>query len=62
MARRFQQVETYFDMLGRTGYTYTANQGVEMGRNGFVEVAVCPSDLSIEIGGTSVTCIEGVLR
>jgi PhzF family phenazine biosynthesis protein len=44
------------------GNTYVANQGLEMGRNGYVQVRIGKPDLTIEIGGASVTCIEGSLR
>ena len=50
------------DMLGLTGDTYVASQGIELGRNGFVSVKVNKPDMTIEIGGSSVTCIEGSLR
>ncbi len=49
------------DMLGLTGDTYVASQGIELGRNGFVSVRVNKPDMAIEIGGASVTCIEGSL-
>jgi PhzF family phenazine biosynthesis protein len=52
----------HFDRLGLTGHAYTANQGKEVGRNGVISVRVDSDDLSIEIGGPSVTCIEGLLR
>jgi PhzF family phenazine biosynthesis protein len=50
------------DKLSLTGETYTANQGQELGREGFVHVHVTPSGQAIEIGGASVTCIEGSLQ
>ena len=49
-------------MLGLTGDSYVASQGIEMGRNGLVAVRVSKPDLTIEIGGHSVTCVEGCLR
>lgn len=49
-------------LLERTGHHYTANQGQEIGRNGFVSVRVDQTDFSIEIGGPSVTCVDGVLQ
>jgi PhzF family phenazine biosynthesis protein len=53
---------THFDKLGLTGHAYTANQGREVGRNGAISVRVSSADLSIEIGGASITCVEGLLR
>jgi len=50
------------DMLELTGDTYVASQGIEMGRNGFVSVKVNKASRAIEIGGRSVTCVEGYLR
>ena len=50
------------DKLSVTGETYIANQGQELGREGFVHVNVTLSDQAIEIGGSSVTCIEGSLQ
>jgi PhzF family phenazine biosynthesis protein len=52
----------YFEKLGATGATYVAHQGNEVGRDGEIMVAVNPVDRSVEIGGHSVTCIEGTLR
>ena len=48
--------------LDRTGWAYTANQGLELGRNGIISVRVDPDGPSIEIGGAAVTCIDGTLR
>jgi len=39
---------------------YTAAQGMQVGRDGRVEVRVSPS--AIEIGGHAVTCVDGRLR
>jgi PhzF family phenazine biosynthesis protein len=48
-------------LLERTGPRYRATQGREVGRDGIVEVAVGPAGRPIEIGGTSVTVIDGTL-
>jgi PhzF family phenazine biosynthesis protein len=50
------------DKLSLTGETYVANQGQELGRAGFVHVSVSGAGRTIEIGGSSVTCIEGSLQ
>ena len=50
------------DKLNLTGETYVANQGQELGREGFVHVSVSRAGQTIEIGGSSVTCIEGSLQ
>jgi PhzF family phenazine biosynthesis protein len=52
----------YTGMLECMENAYVANQGLEMGRNGYVEVRIDQPDLTIEIGGASVTCIEGSIR
>ena len=52
----------HFEKLGATGAAYVAHQGNEVGRDGAIVVTVNPADGSIEIGGHSVTCIEGTLR
>ncbi len=46
-------------MLKDIGEEYTASQGTEMGRNGEVFVRVFDDGRGIEIGGRSVTVIEG---
>ncbi|MBI5880410.1 MAG: PhzF family phenazine biosynthesis protein [Chloroflexi bacterium] len=51
-----------FGKLGVTGATYIAHQGNEVGRDGAVAVAINPADHSVEIGGQSVTVIDGTLR
>jgi PhzF family phenazine biosynthesis protein len=48
-------------LLERMGPRYRATQGREVGRDGIVEVAVGPAGRPIEIGGTSVTVIDGTL-
>ena len=49
------------DLLDRTGSSYRASQGREVGRDGMVEVSVAESGRAIEIGGTCVTVIDGRL-
>ena len=46
-------------MLKDIGDEYVASQGTEMGRNGRVHVRVSGNGRVIEIGGRSVTVIEG---
>ncbi len=46
-------------MLEQTGETYVVSQGTEMGRNGEVFVRVLADGREIEIGGRSLTVIEG---
>ncbi len=48
--------------LGISGTSYSAHQGNEIGHDGAVAVTVNPADNSVEMGGRSVTVIEGVLR
>jgi PhzF family phenazine biosynthesis protein len=50
------------DLLTVTGLTYTAQQGYEVGRCGVIAVCVDPADRSIEIGGSCVTCVDGLRR
>lgn len=45
--------------LSRFGERYIARQGMQLGRDGRVSVRVDPD--GIRIGGTSVTCVDGVL-
>jgi PhzF family phenazine biosynthesis protein len=47
-------------LLKEFGSPYTARQGMQVGRDGKVRVRV--SDQAIEIGGETVTCVEGTLR
>jgi PhzF family phenazine biosynthesis protein len=49
-------------MIDTVGYHYVASQGRALGRDGRVWVHVNKVDLSVEIGGASVTCIDGTLR
>ncbi|MCH6556261.1 MAG: PhzF family phenazine biosynthesis protein, partial [Chloroflexi bacterium] len=46
-------------MLKDIGDEYVASQGTEMGRDGRVHVRVSGNGRVIEIGGSSVTVIEG---
>jgi PhzF family phenazine biosynthesis protein len=46
-------------LLSRVGGTYCASQGRELGRDGEIHVRVGESGRAIEIGGQSVTVIEG---
>jgi PhzF family phenazine biosynthesis protein len=48
--------------LAEIGARYVASQGRELGRDGRVTVDVDIESGDIWIGGTSVTCIEGVVR
>jgi len=52
---------TKYGLLGRTGRVYTSSQGREIGRDGSVHVRVREDDRT-EIGGQSVTVIEGEIR
>jgi len=49
------------ESLGKTGNVYTASQGREVGRDGFVQVRV-DDDGEVWIGGKTQTVIEGSLR
>ncbi len=49
-------------MLKDIGYEYVASQGTEMGRDGKVFVRVFDDGRGIEIGGHTVTVIEGEIR
>ena len=49
-------------MLSETGETYIASQGTEMGRDGEVFVRALDGGRHIEIGGRSVTVIDGEIR
>lgn len=48
------------DLLDRYGASYTARQGMQVGRNGQIFIRV--QDQQIEFGGYAVTCIEGQLH
>jgi PhzF family phenazine biosynthesis protein len=47
-------------LLQEFGTTYTARQGMQVGRDGRVAVRVTAD--AIEIGGEAVTCVDGTLR
>ena len=47
--------------LGAIGAQYRVSQGREVGRNGFVDVCVETKTGDVEIGGHSVTCVDGTL-
>lgn len=46
--------------ISRFGNQYIARQGMQLGRDGRVHVRV--SDQGIEVGGDSVTCVDGTLK
>jgi PhzF family phenazine biosynthesis protein len=48
--------------LDAIGLRYRASQGRELGRNGFVEVRVDRDSGDVEIGGQSITCIDGTMN
>jgi PhzF family phenazine biosynthesis protein len=47
--------------LDTLGAQYRANQGRELGRDGYVDVCVDATTGDVEIGGQSVTCIDGMM-
>lgn len=47
-------------LLQEFGSSYTARQGMQLGRDGRVAVRVTPE--AIEIGGEAVTCVDGTIR
>jgi len=47
-------------LLQEFGQSYTARQGMQVGRDGRVQVRVSAD--SIQIGGEAVTCVDGTLR
>jgi PhzF family phenazine biosynthesis protein len=49
-------------LLARTGAAYRASQGREVGRDGVVYVTVADEGRTVEIGGTSVTVVDGHVR
>jgi PhzF family phenazine biosynthesis protein len=48
-------------LLARTGAAYRASQGREVGRDGAVDVTVADGGRTVEIGGSSVTVVDGCL-
>jgi len=49
-------------ILARSGETYVASQGPELGRDGEVHVRVTEGGRGIEIGGQAVTVVDGRLQ
>ncbi len=49
------------DQIPPEGAHYAASQGRELGRDGVVHVRIAP-DGATQIGGSSVTCIDGTVR
>jgi PhzF family phenazine biosynthesis protein len=47
--------------LGEIGANYRVSQGREVGRDGFVDVCVDTATGDVEIGGHTVTCVDGTL-
>jgi PhzF family phenazine biosynthesis protein len=47
--------------LGEIGAHYRVSQGREVGRDGFIDVCVDVATGDVEIGGCSVTCVDGTL-
>jgi PhzF family phenazine biosynthesis protein len=47
-------------LLEEFGSSYTARQGMQVGRDGRVQVRVSAD--AIQIGGEAVTCVDGKLR
>jgi len=47
--------------LAKIGVEYRASQGREMGRDGYVDVRVHANSGAVEIGGQSITCLDGTL-
>ena len=47
-------------LLRELGSSYTARQGMQVGRDGRVAVRVTPD--AIEVGGEAVTCVDGTIR
>jgi len=48
--------------LEAIGTTYRVSQGRELGRDGYVEVRVDPGSGDVDIGGQSITCIDGIMN
>ncbi len=47
--------------LDELGASYRVSQGREVGRDGFVDVRIDTATGDVEIGGHSVTCVDGTL-
>lgn len=48
--------------LDGIGASYRVSQGREVGRDGFIDVRVDRGTGDVEIGGQSVTCIDGIMN
>lgn len=48
------------DQVGRFGGDFVASQGAAVGRDGQIKLVL--SEQSVEVGGYSVTCVDGVLN
>ena len=48
--------------LDSIGAEYRASQGRELGRDGYVTVRVDCATGAVEIGGNSVTCVDGIMQ
>ena len=48
--------------LDAIGACYRVSQGREVGRDGYVEVRVDRASGDVEIGGQSITCIDGIMN
>jgi PhzF family phenazine biosynthesis protein len=48
-------------LVARTGTRYRASQGREVGRDGFVDVAIDEGGRTVEIGGTALTVVDGAI-
>jgi PhzF family phenazine biosynthesis protein len=48
--------------LGTIGAEYRVSQGRELGRNGYIDVRVDRDSGDVEIGGQSITCIDGIVN
>jgi PhzF family phenazine biosynthesis protein len=49
------------DTLAKIGANYRVSQGREVGRDGYVDVCVDTATGDVEIGGQTVTCVDGTL-
>lgn len=49
------------DALATIGTSYRVSQGREVGRDGYVDVRVDVNSGAVDIGGHSVTCVDGTL-
>jgi PhzF family phenazine biosynthesis protein len=48
--------------LDAIGAQYRVSQGRELGRDGFIDVRVDRDSGDVEIGGQSITCIDGIMN